>query len=193
MGSGRSGLAPDLKRSIDMAKKKGSPAQERVRAVFKAAIAYLVPLKDLVEKGYAEKAKRKKSFASALALGHLLRTAIHIVDGEPQVDPSKVLLSIGTVADVQVDQIHRYPDRIEVTHLWFPAAYSAADDYLTLCAYQVEKGYAFVNELTWKRREGKVILPLLSEFQDDGLHLYLMVAERTGQKYARSQYLGYST
>lgn len=176
-----------------MAKRVGSPAQERARAAFKAGVAFLAPLNGLLKRGFADRAKRKRSFATSLALGHVLHTAIKLVDGRPQVDPARVLLSEGSLTPVRIDQINRYPDRIEVLHDWFRSDFVAGDDRVTLCAYQVEKGYAFANEQLWKRQEGRVIVPIPDDFQADGLYLYLMIADRRGHKYGRSQYLGYST
>lgn len=176
-----------------MAKKIVSPAQKRARTAFKAGVAFLAPLNALIKKGFAEKARRKKCFAASLALGQLLLKAIKITDGHPQVDPSKVILSEGVLLNIRLEQITRFSDRIEVTHNWFPADFSAGDDGIILCAYQVEKGYAFVNEQSWSRQEGKVIVTLPNGFQQDAMHLYLLVCDRTGSKYACSQYLGYST
>lgn len=176
-----------------MVKRIGSPAQERARAAFKAGVAFLVPINGLLKKGWADRARRKKSLPVSLALGHVLHTAIKLVDGQPQVDPSKVLLSEGTLAPVRLDQINRYPDRIEVLHHWFRPDFIAGDDSLILCAYQVDKGYAFVNGQLWKRQEGRVIVPIPDGFQADGLYLYLMITDRNGHKFGRSQYLGYST
>jgi len=176
-----------------MAKRIVSPAQQSVRTAFKMAVAFLTPLKGVIKKGFAEKARRKKSVASALALGHVLHAAIKITDGQPQVDPSEVILSEGALATIRVEQIERSSDRIEVLHNWFPSDFSAGDDCLTLCAYQLDKGYAFVNQQIWHRQEGKIIVQLPKGFQDDSLHLYLMASDRSGSKYSRSQYLGYST
>jgi len=176
-----------------MTKRTASPAQLRARAAFKVAQAFLAPLNGLIKKGYAETAKRKRSLPAGLALGYTLQMAIkHEVQG-PVVDPSLVRLSDGALPGVSMPQLQRYDDRIELRHDNINARLFAADDRLILCAYQVEKGYAFVNEQVWQRREGKVIVPIPEGFQNDGFHLYLLLSNRTGSKYSRSTYMGYST
>ena len=176
-----------------MTKRTASPAQLRVRAAFKVGQAFLVPLNGLIRKGYAETAKRKRSLPAGLALGYTLQVAIkHEAEG-PVVDPSLVRLSDGALPGVSVPELRRYADRIELIHDTDNAGLLAADDRLTLCAYQVEKGYAFVNEQIWQRREGKVIVPIPEGFREDGFHLYLLLCNRKGTKYSRSNYLGYST
>lgn len=176
-----------------MANKTISPAQQRVRAAFKVGAAFLAPLNGLIKKGFAEMAKRKNSLASGLALGYTLQMAIKYETDGPVVDPALVRLSEGSLWGVVNGQVHRYVDRIEVAHEMQFSGLVNHDDRLILCAYQVEKGYAFVNEQIWQRREGKVVVPIPEGFQDDGFHLYLLVSNRKGSKYSRSLYLGYST
>lgn len=176
-----------------MAKKIPTPAQLRMREAFKIGRAFLAPLNGLIKKGFAEMAKRKKSLPAGLALGHTLRTAIrHEAEG-PAVDPSLVRLSEGTIAGVNMPELRRHKDSIELSHGAFDARLYREDDQVTLCAYQVEKGYAFVNEQIWKRHERKVIVPIPAGFEDDGFHVYLLLSNRNGSKYSRSKYLGYST
>ncbi|MCS4225872.1 hypothetical protein M2408_001976 [Sphingobacterium sp. BIGb0165] len=67
------------------------------------------------------------------------------------------------------------------------------DDQLILCVYQVEKGYAYVNEQTWQRQQERVSVPIPEGFREDGFHLYLLLSDRKSNKYSRSKYLGYST
>lgn len=176
-----------------MAKRTISLAQERVRAAFKVGVAFLVPLNGLVKKGFAEMAKRKKSLAAGLALGYALQVAIKYEAGGPVVDPALIRLSDGTIHGINRWELLRHTDRIELTHNEYSSILFGADDRLILCAYQVEKGYAFVNEQIWQRREGKVIVPIPEGFRDDGFHLYLLLSDRKGLKYSRSDYLGYST
>lgn len=175
-----------------MAKKTASPAQQRVRAAFKVGQAFLAPLNGLIKKGFAEMAKRKRSLPAGLALGYTLRMAIKHEAGGPVVDPSLVRLSDGCLPGVYIPELRRYADRIELTHDNDNAGLLAADDRLTLCAYQVDKGYAFVNEQIWQRREGKVIVPIPEGFQDDSFHVYLLVSNRNSSKYSKSVYLGCS-
>lgn len=176
-----------------MIKKTATPAQQRVRAAFKVGQAFLAPLNGLIKKGYAETAKRKRSLPAGLALGYTLQVAIKHDAVGPVVDPALVRLSDGSLPGVSMPELRRYTDRIELTHDNINTRLFAGDDRLTLCAYQVEKGYAFVNEQIWQRREGKVIVPIPEGFQNDGFHLYLLLSNRTGSKYSRSNYLGYST
>lgn len=176
-----------------MANKTISPAQQRVRAAFKVGQAFLAPLHGLIKKGFAETARRKRSLPAGLALGYTLQVAIKHEAKGPVVDPSLVRLSDGSLPGVRMPKLRRYADRIELTHDSDNAAPFGEDDRLTLCAYQVEKGYAFVNEQIWQRREGKVIVLIPEGFRDDGFHLYLLVSNRNGLKYSRSNYLGYST
>ncbi|MDM1296509.1 hypothetical protein HX021_19665 [Sphingobacterium sp. N143] len=176
-----------------MTKKIPTPAQQRARDAFKVGHAFLAPLNGLIKKGFAEMAKRKRSLPAGLALGYTLQMAIkHEKDG-PLVDPALVRLSEGSLWGVIHAQVHRYVDRIEVTHEIQCSGLVNHDDRLSLCAYQVEKGYAFVNEQIWQRREGRVIVPIPEGFRNDGFHLYLLLSNRYGSKYSRSSYLGYST
>jgi len=176
-----------------MAKKIISPGQQRVRAAFKTGVAFLAPLNGLVKRGYAEMAKRKNSLAAGLALGCLLKVAIRHEEDGPVVDPALALLSEGSLWGVLCPQVHRYSDRIEVTHTMIHSGLVNGDDRLILCAYQVEKGYAYVNEQIWQRREERVIVSIPEGFREDGFHLYLLLSDRKGNKYSRSKYLGYST
>ncbi|WP_426791268.1 DUF6266 family protein [Sphingobacterium sp. WOUb80] len=176
-----------------MVKKTISPGQQRVRTAFKAGVAFLRPLNGLVKKGFSEMAKRKNSLAGGLALGYLLKMAIRHEEGGPVVDPALAVLSEGSLWGVLSPQVHRYSDRIEVTHTMTHSGLVNGDDRLILCAYQVKKGYAFVNEQIWQRREERVIVSIPEGFCEDGFHLYLLLSDRKGNKYSRSKYLGYST
>ncbi|MDR2274918.1 MAG: DUF6266 family protein [Sphingobacterium sp.] len=176
-----------------MTKRTASPAQLRVRAAFKVGQAFLAPLNGLIKKGYAETARRKRSLPAGLALGYTLQMAIKHEAQGPVVDPSLVRLSDGTLPGVYIPELRRYADRIELTHDNTNAGLFEADDRLILCAYQVEKGYAFVNEQIWQRREGKVVVLIPEGFQDDSFHVYLIVSNRNGSKCSRSVYFGYST
>lgn len=175
-----------------MTKKTASPAQLRVRAAFKVGQAFLAPLNGLIKKGYAETAKRKRSLPAGLALSYTLRMATKYETDGPVVDPALVRLSEGSLWGVIHEQVHRYSDRIEVTHELHSSGLVNYDDQLILCAYQIEKGYAFVNEQIWQRREEKVIVYIPEGFQEDSFHLYLLLSNRNGSKYSRSSYLGYS-
>ncbi|MEZ0453240.1 DUF6266 family protein [Sphingobacterium thalpophilum] len=176
-----------------MAKKTISPGQQRVRDSFKIAVAFLGPLQGLVKRGYGELARRKKSLAAGLALGHTLQAAIKLRPQGPVVDPALVRLSDGSLPGIRMERLIRHPDRFELVHDGFSDALFSADDRLILCAYQVEKGYAFVNERIWQRREGRVVVPIPEGFGQDGFHLYLLLSDRKELRYARSTYLGYST
>lgn len=182
-----------LLNAIIMTKKIASPAQQRARAAFKVGQAFLTPLNGLIKKGFAETAKRKRSLPAGLALGYTLQVAIKHEAQGPVVDPSLVRLSDGSLPGVRMTELRRYADRIELTHDSDNATLFGEDDRLILCAYQVEKGYAFVNEQIWQRREGRGIVPIPEGFRDDGFHLYLLLSNRNGSKYSRSTYLGYST
>lgn len=176
-----------------MAKKTISPGQLRVRAAFKAGVAFLAPLNGLVKNGFSELAKRKNSLAGGLALGYLLKVAIRQEEEGPVVDPALVRLSEGSLPDIYGISINRYADYIELTHEVRCSRFLDSDDRLILCAYQVEKGYAYVNERIWQRREGRVKVPIPEGFRADGFHLYLLLSDRKSTKYSRSKYLGYST
>lgn len=176
-----------------MTKKTPTPAQLRVREAFKIGRAFLAPLHGLIKKGFAETAKRKKSLPAGLALGYTLRTAIRQEAEGPVVDPTLVRISDGSIASVNMPELTRHVDSIELSHdpcnAWLHGEY----DHVIICAYQVEKGYAFVNERIWRRHEGKVIVPIPLGFENDGFHVYLLLCNRKGTKYSRSSYLGYLT
>ncbi len=176
-----------------MAKKIISPGQQRVRAAFKAGVAFLAPLNGLIKRGYAEMAKRKNSLAAGLALGYLLKVAIRQEEDGPVVDPALVRLSEGSLPGLYGISVIRYADSIQLTHEVPHSRLLDADDQLILCAYQVEKGYAYVNEQVWQRQQGRVNVPIPEGFREDGFHLYLLLSDRKGNKYSRSKYLGYST
>lgn len=176
-----------------MVKKAPTPAQLRVREAFKIGRAFLAPLNGLIKNGFAEMAKRKKSLPAGLALGYTLRTAVRQEAEGPVVDPSLVLLSHGTLAGVNFPELTRHAASIVLTHRPSHSRFDADDDHIILCAYQVEKGYAFVNEKIWERGEGKVVVSLPAGFENDGFHVYLLLCNRNGAKYSRSRYLGYST
>lgn len=176
-----------------MTKKTISPGQQRARDSFKAAVDFLTPLHGLVKKGYGELARRKKSLAAGLALGHTLQVAIGLRPEGPVVDPALVRLSDGSLPGIRVERLIRHPDRFELVHDGFCDAPFSGDDRLILCAYQVEKGYAFVNERIWQRQEGRVVVPIPEGFRSDGFHLYVLLSDRKELRYARSNYLGYST
>ncbi|WP_293888658.1 MULTISPECIES: DUF6266 family protein [unclassified Sphingobacterium] len=176
-----------------MVKKAPTPAQLRVRETFKIACAFLAPLNGLIKKGFAEQAKRKRSLPFGQALSHTLRIAIrHEAEG-PVVDPALVLLSDGSIAPANKPILTREKDRIIVTYTVPSDNLYPLDDQIILCAYQVEKGYAFINEKVWRRYDGQVILLLPAGFEADSFHVYLLFCDRKGKKYSRSRYLGYST
>ncbi|MFD2557076.1 DUF6266 family protein [Sphingobacterium tabacisoli] len=172
--------------------KNRTPGQLRARTAFKLAVAFLSPLQGIIKKGFREKAKRKKSLALSLALGHALQAAILDRDTDPKINPAAILLSEGALAPISLMHVLRNADYIEVKHVDIQNRFVNGDDLITVCVYHVASGTAVVNTALNRREEGLVMVSIPIELQQEVLEVYLVVSDRREKKFARSMHLGRS-
>ena len=166
--------------------------QLRARTAFKLAVAFLSPLQGIIKKGFGEKARRRKSLALSLALGHVLQAAITDWDADPKIDPSAVLLSEGSLAPISLIHVLRHADCIEVKHAYTQQRFVNGDDLITVCVYHIGSGAVVLNTTLDRREVGLVRVSLPIELQQQVLEVYLVASDRTKKKFARSMYLGRS-
>lgn len=168
----------------------GEDGRLAVRQRFKLAHAFLAPLSKLIQWGFATKKKGKTPMG--IAMSNVLGGAIEGVYPNQYVNPAKVLLSNGILANPRDPQLHREGEWIVVDYdqrserllngYW--------DDEVLICAYNVNLRMAGINEQKSIRNDGKVRLKLPAQLKDEPVHLYMITHCRNRKSFSRSLYLG---
>ncbi|SEL88811.1 DUF6266 family protein [Parapedobacter koreensis] len=163
-----------------------------IRQRFKLASEFLMPLHRLIRRGFATKRKGKSAFGRAMS--YVLLRAVCGEYPDQYIDPAAVRLSEGVL---------QHPIRTEVTRQGrtvrvavesrmgdLDGLNQAWDDRLVLCAYNPALRVAGINDEERLREDGNVTLKLPPMLADKPVHLYLIVHDRSGQKWSNSKYLG---
>jgi len=163
-----------------------------LRQRFRLAMAYLNPLRTLINQGFATRKKGKTAFGRAMS--YALRAAVQGEYPNQYIEPAAVRLSEGVLSRPDRWTVTRQGRTIEVVAVSDPPTANdnnrSWDDRLVLCAYHPIKQIAGINATPSTREEGRISLELPSALADQRVHLYLMAHDRAGRKWSNSCYLG---
>lgn len=160
---------------------------------FYLASQYLLPLASVIKDGFAQRVRREKGkhlSARNLAMAHAVKFAVKGEYPTLHVDPALILLSDGPVEGVTVGNI-----ALENNALWLQFDGGKItplnhDDELLLVAYDPVARVAIRNETLVTRSNAGLMLELPDYMHNVGLDVFLLVRDRSGSRYSRSQYVG---
>lgn len=173
--------------------KPASPAQLTQRARFAMAVAFLSPIKDLLNLGFSD-SEQATATGYNVALSHLLRTGMTGDYPEVEIDYTKVQISRGSLATpVGLDFSETGPG--EVTVSWQPLTNSFnafADDSVVVLVYNTDKAFFSVYEDA-EREDGSLLFELPEAFSGDELEAWVFMGHRDGKLTSNSLYAGQIT
>lgn len=163
-----------------------------VRQRFKLAAEFLMPLRRLIDRGFATKMKGKTAFGRAMS--YLLLRAVAGKYPNQYIDPAAARLSEGVLHNPSGTEVTRQGALVTVvTESRIGRndfANESWDDQLIVCAYHPGERVAGINEVPCTREERTVTLQLPPRLADKPVHLYLLVHDRAGRRWSNSEYLG---
>ncbi|TCR08582.1 hypothetical protein EDF66_103129 [Sphingobacterium sp. JUb20] len=172
-------------------KAKIENGRQTVRLKFQKARQFLNPVNAIIQIGFAR--GKNKGTAIGRAMSYTLHSAMEGLFPDINVNASQARLSAGVISGLRVTDISRFGKSISLS--WDPQVSRVActedDDRVLLCAYAVEQELAAVNEEQVWRKAGKLQLELPAGMEQLGVHLYLIVHDRSKQNCSNSQYLGW--
>lgn len=159
---------------------------------FYLANQFLYPLASIIKEGFGQRVRQAKKRLTArnLAMAHAIRYAIKGEYPDLFVDPALVLLSDGPVRGITVDHITRDTAMLQVDFDGGEITTINHDDEVLLLAYDQKGQVAVRNEKPVIRSASAMVLKLPDYMQEVKLDLYVLLRDRDGIRYSRSQYLG---
>jgi len=184
-------------REVDYVRSLGRPsnrpaseAQLQQRARFALAVAFLSPVKDLLNLGFSDK-EQNAATGYNVALSHLLRSGITGDYPKVDIDYSKVQISRGSLAaPVGLTFTEESPGEAVIS--WEPLTntFNAfADDSVIALVYNKDKAFFSIYEEA-TRQEGVLSLELPAAFSGDELEAWVFMGHRDGVRTSNSQYAG---
>lgn len=153
-------------------------------------MAFLNPLRPIINESWLIEGKGNKSKAFGLALKRLLQEGIAGQYPDQYLLPETALISIGNLVQVSVDDVVIDKDKIEVYFSSIYTPLSRESDQLVLVAHSPESGMAGRNETPCCRKDGYLEMALPRHFSKYPFHLYLFVHSEDKKRYSKSAYLG---
>ncbi|WP_333624528.1 DUF6266 family protein [Sphingobacterium siyangense] len=189
---GSSWRGVDYVRSLSkITNKKASEGQIAQRAKFATAVAFLSPIKDLLNLGYSDKLQGKATGYNK-ALQYLLNYG-GVTGTYPalEIDYGKVVISKGSLANLMgVVWSEAFPQEIMLT--WEPELnkFNAfAGDSVILLMYNSNKNFFSILESA-TREEGSLGFTLPASYSGDTLEGWVFTGHEDGIKTSPSFYLG---
>jgi len=171
-----------------LSKKAASPKQLEQRHRFTIALAFLTPIKDILNMGYASKAGNKSTGAN-MALQDILGNSITGEYPALAIDPSKVKISKGSLDSPKGVSVVRNGANITVN--WYVNLHSSAnvDDKALIVAYNPLNDLFLIFENAGTRGLGTADLAMPAEFATEDFVLYFFFQQRDKSRCSDSLYL----
>ncbi len=159
---------------------------------FYLANQFLYPLASIIKEGFGQRVRQAKKRLTArnLAMAHAIKYAIKGEYPDLFVDPALILLSDGPVRGITVGLITRDTAMLQVDFDGGEITSVNHDDEVLLLAYDQKGQVAVRNEKPVIRSASAMVLELPDYMWEVRLDLYVLVRNRDGIQYSRSQYLG---
>lgn len=173
--------------------KPASEAQLAQRMRFALAVAFLSPIKDLLNLGFSD-IEQATATGYNVALSNLLRNGMAGDYPEVEIDYTKVQISRGSLgAPIGLTIAETRPG--EATVSWQPMVnkFNAfADDAAVVLVYNTSKAFFSVYEDA-TREDGSLSFEVPATFAGDVLEAWVFMGHRDGQRTSNSMYAGQVT
>lgn len=184
-------------RGVDYLKSLGGPAVKRrseaqllQQEIFALVTCWLRPVRELIWLGY-QSFKANKTPMNA-AISHVIKEAVLIVDGQPKIDFSKVIISRGELLISWVVEVVALTDQIIDIKWENPAGSSLCKpgDKANFLLYSPDRSEFAVYQNQAQRSDQEVRLNLSPGFSGNVVHIYMFYVNEEGDAVGTSQYLG---
>lgn len=173
--------------------KPASEAQLTQRARFAMAVAFLSPIKDLLNLGFSDK-DREAATGYNVALSHLLRSGMIGEYPKVEIDYPSVQISRGSLAaPMGLTFSEQGPGQAVIN--WEPLTntFNAfADDSVIVLVYNIDKAFFSIYENA-TREDGTLSIEVPTAFSGDVLEAWVFMGHRDGLRTSNSQYAGQIT
>lgn len=170
--------------------KAPTPKQLEARAKLSMVMRFLKPLKAIIYRGFMGNQSAKTRIAAMnAAASHVLNQAMVGAYPDLRIDPAKVRLSRGTLLGLPQATFRAQGASVDVS--WSPALtpFSGhADDEVTVVVYNPQEKTVLAGVAL--RSAGTLAVDASDEPPGSELLVYACVCDRTGRKFANSQFLG---
>ncbi|MGK6352523.1 DUF6266 family protein [Parapedobacter sp. DT-150] len=160
--------------------------QQRMRL----AMAFLNPLRSIVAEGWASQGKGNKSKAFGQALKNLMHDALEGQYPEQRIIPERVLISMGILPGVQVEDVVIGQHELEIHFSSETNPLAGAGDEVVLVVYSPEEGIAGRNTEACTRSDGTLRVELPPPLWGIPFHAYLFACNARKRQYSKSVYIG---
>jgi len=174
----------------DVWSKPRTEAQLLQQEILGLVNSWLKPVRDLIWIGFQVFKGTKTPMNAAVSL--IMKGAVLIVEGRPEIDFPKVILSRGELQISLVSEIVALADGVLLVK-WdnaFPSVFNADGDRATFVVYNPSKKEFVTFPDAAVRADREVRLQLPAGFAGDEVHTYLFYVNEAGDGVSTSQYLG---
>lgn len=160
---------------------------------FCLANEFLSPLGKIIQEGFAHRAKQgkgKRLVPRNLALAHAIKYAVKGEFPNFYIDPALILVSDGPLKEISVRRAQRIGSHLSVSFDGGALTKMNHDDEIQLIAYDVVGRVAIRSLRTVNRSKKLISLQLPDYLLHTPLQIYVLLCDRDGVCYSRSQYVG---
>lgn len=155
------------------------------------AMAFLNPLRPIINDAWKNYGNGKKSKAFGQALRKVIQDAISGDYPDQVIEPEKVMISMGTLPSPPIDDVAYSKERLEVFFSNRAHPLASDGDELVLVLINPEMGFGARNDQTFYRKDGHIEVELPPQFGQYGFYVYLYAHNRRRTHYSKSHYIGY--
>jgi len=170
--------------------KSASDLQVAQRARFRLAIAFLSPIKDLLNLGYSDKLEGRATGYNK-AVQHVINHAIVGDYPDYELNYAAVQIAKGGLSNLLAVQWEQSaPQEITITWDTSTNRFNAfSDDTVILLTYNTNKSFFSILE-SGERKDGSLVINLPAAYAGDHLVGWVFTGHRNGVKTSMSYYLG---
>lgn len=162
-------------------------SQQRMRL----AMAFLNPLRPVINEGWSQYGNGKKSKAFGQALKKVIQEAVAGTYPDQMIVPERVMISMGALPPPAIADVVRSPGILEVFFTNEPHPMARDSDELVLIVISPELGIGAKSDQVWYRKDGRIEVELPPQFEEGSFHAYTYCHNRKKTSYSKSYYLGY--
>jgi len=171
-------------------KKEKSYGRLVVQQRMRLAMAFLHPLRPIINETWLLHGNGNKSKAFGLALKKLMQDAIEGQYPAQYVVPSLVTISSGLLPGVDIQDVVVADQQVEVYFSSKDNPLNRSNDEVVLIAYSPELEIGGKNEDLCYRKNNYLKMELPVHFVNNPFHLYLYVRSVNGKQHSKGVYLG---
>lgn len=155
------------------------------------AMAFLNPLRPIINESWGNYGDGKKSKAFGQAIKKVILYAIHGDYPTQMIIPEKVTISLGSLPVPAVTDVVRSPGTLEVFYNNELHPMAKDGDELVLVVFSPEIGVGAKNDIVCFRKDGHIKVELPVQFEEATFHAYLYCHNKKKTNFSKSHYLGY--